>query len=130
MPPHVLVVYSSALFAEGLAHLLAGRSDCAMSGTVSAASLTVDRLSQTQATIVILEGDDADPAVVAAMRALQGRGAAFALIRVNLSAPTLRVYYYDRPVPAGLDELTEVIRRLADQPAAPTVGGTPVEARA
>ena len=52
------------------------------------------------------------------------------LIRVNLSAPTLYVFRCDRPVPAGLDELTEVIRRLADQPQAVVPESRPLEARA
>ena len=130
MTPQVLVVHTSILFAEGLAHLLAGRTDCTVSDTLPIAALTADRLAQTPATVIILEGDDADPAVAAAMRVLQGRGAAFVLIRVNLSAPTLYVYRYDRPVTAGLDELTEVIRRLADQPQAVVPESRPLEARA
>lgn len=116
MTPQVLVVYTNTLFAEGLAHLLDGRSDCVLTGTLPIAALTPDRLAQTPATIIILEGDEAAPATVSAIRVLQERGAAFVLIRVNLSAPTLHIYRCDRPVPAGLDELTGVIRRLADQP--------------
>lgn len=129
MAPQVLVVYTSTLFAEGLAHLLAGRTDCLISGALPVTALTADWLVRAPATVIILEGDDADPAVAAAMRVLQGRGAAFVLIRVNLSAPTLLVYRCDRPVPAGLDELTEVISRLADQPALLATEGHPMEAR-
>ncbi len=119
MMPHLLVVYSSSLFAKGLTHLLARRADCFLVGTLPIAELTPERLSQVSANVVILEGDEADAATVAAMRVLQARRAAFVLIRVNLSAPMLNVYHCDLPVPAGLDELAGVLRSLADVPTAP-----------
>jgi hypothetical protein len=110
-------------------HLLASRTDCAVVGTLPITEITADRLADTSATVVILEGDDADPATGSAMRVLHGWEAAFALIRVNLSAPTLHVYRCDRPVPAGLDELTGVIRRLADQPGLQAAEDRSIEAR-
>ncbi len=128
--PRLLIVYSSSLFAQGLVHLLASRGDCALVGILPITEITADRLAGTSATVVILEGDDADPATGSAMRVLQGWGAPFALIRVNLSAPTLHVYRCDRPVPAGLDELTTVIRRLADQPGLQAAEDRSMEARA
>ena len=117
MTPQILVVYTSTLFAEGLAHLLVDRTDCTISGVLPIAALTADRLAETPATLIILEGDEKDPAITAAMRLLEGRSTAFTLIRVNLSAPTLHVHRFDQPVQAGLDELTGVIRGLTDHPA-------------
>ena len=130
MMPHLLIVYTSSLFARGLVHLLASRVDCAVVGTLPLTEITADRLADASATVVILEGDDADPATGSAMRVLQGWGDPFALIRVNLSAPTLHVYRCDRPVPAGVDELTAIIRRLANQPGLQTAEGQSMEARA
>ena len=130
MLPHLLIVYTSSLFARGLVHLLASRADCVIAGTLPITEMTADRLARTSATVVILEGDDADPVTGLAMRVLQGWEAPFALIRVNLSAPTLHLYHCDRPVPAGVDELTAIIRRLADQPGLQTAEGQSMEARA
>ncbi len=117
MTPQILVVYTSTLFAQGLTHLLSDRTDCTISGVLPIALLTARRLAETPATLIILEGDEVDPAITAAIRLLQDRSTAFTLIRVNLSAPTLHVYRFDGPMPAGLDELTGVIRSLTDQPA-------------
>ncbi len=117
MTPQVLVVYTSTLFARGLAHLLVDRIDCTISGVLPIAALTKDRLAETPASLIILEGDEKDPTMSTAMRFMEGRSTAFTLIRVNLSAPTLHVYRFDQPVQAGLDELIGVIRGLTDHPA-------------
>jgi hypothetical protein len=74
MTPHLLIVYTSSLFARGLVHLLASRVDCAVVGTLPITEVTADRLADTSATVVILEGDDADPATGSAMRVLHGWG--------------------------------------------------------
>jgi len=119
MMPHLLVVYSSSLFAKGLTHLLVGRADCVVAGTLPLAEFTPERLAELLADVLILEGDEADPAIAEAMRVLHGCRDRLVLVRVNLSAPTLKVYRCDLPMTAGLDELADVLRTLADQPAAP-----------
>ncbi len=130
MTPQILIVYTSTLFAQGLMHLLADRTDCSISGLLPITMLTAARLAETPATLIILESDEEDPAATAGMRLLQERNTAFTLIRVNLSAPTLHVHRFDQPVPAGLDELAGVIRELADQSATRTTASRPLDAHA
>jgi len=130
MMPHLLIVYSSSLFARGLTHLLAGRADCVVAGTLPLAEFTLERMGEIPADVLVLEGDEAEPAISEAMRVLHGCRDRLLLVRVNLSAPTLKVYRCDLPMPAGLDELVGVLRTLADQPAAPprscqAAGGQP-----
>ena len=127
MAPQVLVVYTNTLFAEGLAHLLAGRAECTISGIMPIDVLTADRLAETPATVIILEGDGSAQPILAAMRLLLAQSAAFTLIRVDLGVPPLHVYRADHPVPAGLDELAGVIRGIDDRPADPK--RRPLEAR-
>ena len=119
MTPHLLIVYSSSLFARGLTHLLTGRADCVVTGTLPLAEFTLERMGEIPAEVLVLEGDEADPAIAEAMRVLHGCHDRLVLVRVNLSAPTLKVYRCDLPMTAGLDELADVLRTLADQPAAP-----------
>ncbi len=115
MTPQVLVVYTNTLFGRGLAHLLSDRADCTLAHLLPVAALTPQHLDETPATVVILEGTESDPGIAAATRLLLGRSASFVFIRVDLAVPMLHVYHCDRPVPAGLDELTDVIRRIADR---------------